>query len=136
MASKLGKIAFEPGCGVLGAVTVRIRIERRLVMAIGEFFQTCRHAVSEDRHGRLYQGQLFPDPFDSFFHRIKAGTGSSKRGVGAHGEVAHDEPGLWELCAHPQFEPAVLSFKERVAHKQNPVAILDFKRVGRESGLY
>ena len=141
---QLQQFAAEFGGAVVGAVASRVRVEDGVVLAVGQVVQAGGHAVAQDRHGRLHDGELFLEAVDALGHGIEAGARGAQRAVAAVAEVAHGEVPARELAAHLGLEVAkvVFALDEHVADEQDAVAVLerelgvgeDGERAGQEAG--
>ena len=112
---------------MLRAVAGRIRIEGRVVLAIGEFFERSGHAVADDRDGGLHDGELLFELFDALGDRIEAGARSAERRVAGVAEVTHGKFLAREFLAHLGLKDAVviLAFDEHVADEQDAIAVFE-----------
>ena len=124
---QLGDFTLQASRSMLRAVAGRIRIEGGVVLAIGEFFERSGHAVADDRHGRLHDGELFLELFDALGDRFEAGARSTERGVAGVAEITHGEFLAGEFLAHLGLENAVviLALDEHVADEQDAIAVLE-----------
>ena len=124
---QLGDFALQAGRRVLGAVAGRVRIEGRVVLAIGEFFERSGHAVTDDRDCRLHDGELLLELFDALRDRVEAGARSTERGVAGVTEVTHGEFLAREFLAHLRLEHAivVLALHQHVADEEDAIAVLE-----------
>ena len=124
---QLGDFALQAGRRVFGAVAGRVRIEGRVVLAIGEFFERSGHAVTDDRDGRLHDGELLLELFDALGDRIEAGAGGAEGGVAGVAEITHGEFLAGEFLAHLRLEHAVVVFAlhQHVADEQDAVTVVE-----------
>ena len=132
---QLGQFAAELGGAVVDAVAGGVRIQDRVVAAVGQVVEACGHAVAEDRDGGLHHGELLAEAVDALGDGIEAGARGAERAVAAVAEVAHGEVLAGEALAHTRLEVAVviLALDEHVADQQDAVAVVqDERRFGGE----
>jgi hypothetical protein len=124
---ELEHLAAEFGGAVVEAVARRIGIQDWVVLPVSEFVQTRRHAVTEDRHGRLHDRELFLQAVHAFGDGVKTGARSAEGAVAAITEVANGEITAGEFAAHLglQVPEVVFAFDEDIADEQDAIAVLE-----------
>ena len=92
------------------------------------------HAVTEERHGRLDERDLFFDALEPFvlgFVPVEAGARPAQRRVGRPAEIAKGDIAVGKRRREAHLYVAIVHFalKKRVADEEDAVAVLEFQGV-------
>ena len=124
---QLEHFATELRWAMVEAIAGGIWIQDGVVLAVGEFIQTCGHTIAEDGDGRFHDRQLHLKTVDALGDGIETRTRSAEWAVAAVAEITDGEVTPGEFAAHLRLEvtEVIFALDEHVADEQHAVTVLE-----------